>query len=133
MNNRFSYNSWSLVLQPEWQVTEHPECITFERSQEGALQLSSAKKSSGLVLGDELVQYAESQNAGWGVSSPATCGDFSGVVYRYQDDEMQCNRWFLRNDNTLLFVTYFGSDLAQALEYPEVEKILATLRAVRPT
>lgn len=110
----------------------HFECITFERSQEGALQLSSAKKNSGVVLSDELVQYAESQNSGWGLSNPATCGEFCGVVYRYQNDEMQCNRWYLRNESILLFATYFGSDVAQAVEYPEVEKILATLRAVRP-
>jgi hypothetical protein len=113
----------------QWRVTEHPECITLERGSEGALQLSSATKKTGVVSNEELVAHAESQNDGWGEAASTTCGQFDGVLFQYTDNGMQCSRWFLKNGSTLLFVTYFGSTRAQLLEYPEVQKILTTLRA----
>jgi hypothetical protein len=124
-----TYNSWSLDAPAQWRVTEHPECITLERGSEGALQLSSATKKTGAISHEELVAHAESQNDGWGEATSTTCGEFEGVLFQYTDDDMQCNRWFLRNRATLLFVTYFASTRAQLLEHPEVQRILATLRA----
>ena len=129
MTELVAYNSWSLSAPRQWRVTEHPECITLERSSEGALQLSSATNRTGTVSREELVAHAESQNEGWGEATSTTCGQFDGVLYQYAHDNMQCNRWFLRNGSVLLFVTYFGSTRAQLIEYPEVQNMLTTLRA----
>ena len=129
MSEIVAYNSWSLSAPPRWLVTEHPECITLECSSDGALQLSSATKKSGVISHAELVAKAESQNEGWGDPTPTTCGQFDGVLYQYADNDMQCNRWFLRNGAVLLFVTYFGNTRAQLVEYPQVQSMLATLRA----
>ena len=124
-----AHDLWSLEASTHWRLTEHPECVTLERSSEGALQLSSATKKVGAISHEEVVSHAESQNAGWGHPASTTCGQFDGVLYQYSDGDMQCNRWFLRNKATLLFVTYFGSTRAQLREYAEVRSILNTLRA----
>ena len=129
MTSRAGGLSWSLELHSNWRATEHPECLTLELSDEGALQLSSARKQDGSVSYEDIVDYAESQNHEWGASINVTCGEFTGLVYRYREDEQQWNRWFLRNGQTLLFVTYNASPRAQLLEYAAVEQILSTLRA----
>jgi hypothetical protein len=129
MTARVGWLSWSLELPPNWRATEHPECLTLELSDEGALQLSSASKQDGNVSYEDILDYAESQNHEWGVSIDVTCGEFTGLVYRYREDEQQWNRWFLRNGQTLLFVTYNASRRAQLFEYAAVEQILSTLRA----
>ena len=129
MTSRVGCPSWSLELPSNWRATEHPECLTLELSDEGALQLSSARKKDGNVSYEDILGYAESQNHGWGASIDVTCGEFTGLVYRYREDKQQWNRWFLRNGHTLLLVTYNASQRGQLLEYAAVEKILSTLRA----
>lgn len=126
---RITYFPWSLELLPHWGATDHPECVTLERSPEGALQLSSATKKSGALTDADLSQYAESQNDGWGTYVKVSCGDFTGLLYQYASDEMQCNRWFLRSGKTLLFVTYFATTRGQLMEFGEVERMIQTLRA----
>ncbi len=133
MTARVGWPSWSLELPPNWRATEHPECLTLELSDEGALQLSSARKKDGNVSYQEVLDYAESQNDGWGTSTQVACGEFTGLVYRYSDNKQQWNRWFLINGQTLLFVTYNANPRAQLLEYAAVERILNTLRAETAT
>jgi hypothetical protein len=127
MTRRIGNNSWSVEVPQAWAITQHLECVTFERSAEGALQVSSATKKTGDVTDAELLEYAESQNKGWGSAARVTCGQFQGFLYQYTDDEMQCNRWFLRHGSTLLFVTYFANARAQLVEWPAVHNILSTL------
>lgn len=129
MTSRVGGPSWSLELLPNWRATEHPECLTLELSDEGALQLSSARKKDGNVSYKEVLDYAESQNEGWGISTQVACGEFTGLIYRYSDNKQQWNRWFLINGQTLLFVTYNANPRAQLLEYAAVERILNTLCA----
>ena len=78
-----------------------------------------------------LLEHPQSQNDGWGKPSSTSCGDFDGVVYQYQADELMRNRWYLRGGRTLLFVTYFCSKKGQAEEYFEAVRDLSTLRLER--
>lgn len=129
MSSRVGGSSWSVELPPDWRVTDHPECLTLEQSDEGALQLSSAKKSNGVVLLEEVIDYAASMNEGWGSYGSVACGEFSGLFFQYVDGDRKWGRWFLMYQSTLLFVTYNGTPIAYSREHAAVVKILETLCA----
>lgn len=124
---RVGYPSWSIEAPDSWRVTEHPECLTLELSDEAALQLSSAQKKSGEVTEQDLF-FSKDNRGGWGKHRNTELGEFIGIVYEYQEDETTWIRWFLRNASTLLFVTYNGTKQAANNERAEVNQILSTLR-----
>jgi len=125
---RVGYPSWSVEVSDEWSVIEHPECLTFELSDQSALQGSSATKKNGIVSDQDLF-FSVEQRWNWGHHQECTLGEFKGIVYTYREDETTWVRWFLRNASTLLFLTYNGSHEAVAEELGSVMVILNTLRA----
>ena len=125
---RVGWSTWSLEVSEEWSVTDHPECLTLEISDQSALQASSSRKQNGLVTEEDLFFSAEKRKA-WGSWQPASCGEFEGIVYEYTEGERVWRRWFLRRGKTLLFVTYNGSSAATEQERFAVDQVLSTVRA----
>lgn len=127
---RLLQSSWSIDVSDEWTATDHPECLTLELSDEGALQLSSARKGSGLVSESDLFEFAEdSDRDGWGPWLRASCGEFDGIKFEYAHEGSVWRRWFLRFDRTILFVTYNGSPSVAESEGAEVQRVLDSLRS----
>jgi hypothetical protein len=124
---RVGYSSWSIDPLDTWSVTQHPECLTLEMSEEGALQFSSALKGSGDVTQQDLL-FSEEERVAWGDPADVAFGQFSGIVYEYVESDSTWTRWFLRNASTLLFVTYNGSPSVAERERPEVERVLSSLQ-----
>lgn len=125
---RISQTDWSIEVSDGWTATDHPECLTLERSGEGALQLSSARKKSGIVSESELF-FAEGERQDWGFWLRTTCGDFDGVRYEYMEGDVAWRRWFLRRERTILFITYNGTLTGAATEREAVEQMLGSLKA----
>jgi hypothetical protein len=125
---RVGSSSWSLEVSQDWRVTDHPECLTLELSDQGALQVSAAHKKVGLVTDEDLLSFEEGRDA-WGHWQPAKCGDFTGIGYEYRDGEEVWQRWFLKWGRTLLFVTYNGTPSALEQERAAVDQVLSTARA----
>lgn len=125
---RVGYPSWSVEVSEEWSVTEHPECLTLELSDQGALQGSSATKKGGNVTREELF-FSKEQRKNWGAHKDCSLGDFTGIAYSYEEDDMTWYRWFLRSAATILFFTYNGSHQAAAEESSQVAQVLRTLKA----
>jgi hypothetical protein len=115
-----------LEVSEEWSVTDHPECLTLEISDQGALQASSSHKHKGLVTEEDLFFSAEQRKA-WGSWQPACCGEFEGIAYEYTEGEIIWRRGFLRRGQTLLFVTYNGSSVATEQERFAVDQVLSTV------
>ena len=124
---RVGWSTWSLEVSEEWSVTDHPECLTLEISDQSALQASSSRKQNGLVTEEDLFFSAEKRKA-WGSWQPASCGEFEGIVYEYTEGESIWRRWFLRWGQTLL-CTYNGSSAATEQERFAVDQVLSTVRA----
>ena len=122
--------SWSIDVSSEWSVTDHPECLTLEASDQGALQVSSAHKQAGPVVEEDLLLFAD-QHDSWGKSEPASCGAFDGVVFEYIEGGSSWRRWFLKQGQTLLFITYNGTLQAAEREHAAVDHVLSTIRAER--
>jgi len=125
---RVGWSGWSVEVDAGWTITDHPECLTLERSHEAALQLSSAQKKSGDVTDADLQDFVSEQEE-WGLAVPAQCGDFVGIVVHYTEDRARWSRWFLRNGATLLFATYNGTSEAASRESSFVDRVLSSARA----
>ena len=126
---RIGWSGWSVDVDDGWSITDHPECLTLERSVDAAFQLSSARKTSGEVTDTDLQDFVLEQKDEWGVAAPAQCGEFSGIVVHYSEEGSLWSRWFLRNGSTLLFATYNGTPEAAARESDLVNQVLATARS----
>jgi hypothetical protein len=125
---RIGWSGWSVDVDEGWKITDHPECLTLERSADAALQLSSARKTSGEVTDADLQDFVIEQVHEWGVAAPAQCGEFSGIVVHYSEEGSLWSRWFLRNGTTLLFATYNGTPETAARESDLVSRVLASAR-----
>jgi len=125
---RVGWSTWSFEIGEEWSITDDPECLTLELSDQGALQASSARKQSGLVVEEDLFFSIEERKT-WGSWQPASCGEFEGITYEYTEGESIWRRWFLRWGQTLLFITYNGSSTAAEQERFAVDQVLSTARA----
>ena len=128
---RIGWEGWSFDVPASWTVTDHPECMTLELSELGALQASSAIKRSGPVLPEELAEFADGQEEDWGPTAAAVCGDFRGLVCAYELDGSIWRRWFLSNGSTVLFVTYNGTPEVAQHELSAASAILDSLRVER--
>lgn len=129
---RVGWSSWSMAVHPEWEVTDDPEFIALEHSDEGAFLLSSAIKEDGDVTMRDIESFAQEDGAGWGASRPVRFGDFSGLMYAFVEDDEHWRRWFLSHGATLLFATYNGTAEALADELEDVQAMLATLEPEAP-
>jgi hypothetical protein len=124
---RTGWPGWSVEVSNEWSVTDDPECLTLECSDDGALQFSSAKKRDGLVTEEDLF-FSTVKRTEWGSFAPVICGDFKGILYEYELEESAWLRWFLRNGSTILFVTYNGTPAAAIRERNAVEAVLRSAK-----
>jgi hypothetical protein len=118
--------SWTLELAPEWEVTQDPECVTITRSDEGALQISSAEKATGRIVDEDLLEFVDDPS--WGTPMPVEFGMYRGHGVSYDEDGDECRRYWVANGNRLLFITYFGSPEATKAEEQDVNKMLSSLR-----
>ncbi|WP_242165641.1 hypothetical protein [Lysobacter sp. M15] len=128
---RLGWSGWSMDVPEIWTVTDDPECLTLELTEHGALQASSATKSSGAVSAEELYEFADGQEEDWGTPVPVTYGDFQGLVCAYEQGGFIWRRWFLSNGSTIVFVTYNGIPQVAQHELTAAETILSSLRVER--
>jgi uncharacterized membrane protein YgcG len=123
------WGNWVLDASTEWKLVHHPECLTLELLDRGALQFSSATRRSGRVDHAELQRVAARLNDGWGSAEAVMCGDFSGLLFSYVDNEgINWRRWFLGRGSILLFVTYTAKTLISTADEQLIQSTLDTLR-----
>lgn len=128
---RIGRGDWTVEASGDWLVTDHPECLTLELENGGALQLSSATSSAGVIGESELLRVAGRCDEGWGNAERAICGEFAGYLYAYLDgDAVHWRRWFLACGPTLLFATYNAEKSISADDASLVDSTLSTLRIV---
>lgn len=123
--------NWVFEVGDNWEVVDHPECLTLTRSEEGALQFSSTEKKSGQVDHADIRHVVgRLDSGGWGDPAGIVLGEFSGLVYSYADAEgVTWRRWFLGRGSTLLFVTYNTSKPIPVADEKLINDTLHTLRA----
>jgi hypothetical protein len=132
---RIGWEAWSIDVDPDWNVSDDPECITLEyaHSGVGAFQLSSYRKSSGDVSLADLLSFVASTNADLGPPIAAAFGAFSGMAFAYREGDIEWRRWLLCNGSTLLHATFNGAEATLRKQLPMVVDMLNTLRVEHVT
>jgi len=120
---------WSLEPEPGWSAVDAPECLTLTKSDLGAFQISAARKAEAPATLEELRRAAERQSDVMGNPFPAVFGGFRGYSVSYTSEGSFWRRYWLARDRLWIFATYNGSPDVRSSEEPEVEKMLASLRA----
>ncbi len=131
MNKSIGGTWWELDLIPGWKCKDNPECLTVTKSDEGAFQLSSSAKTSGIISGDEVLNIARMKLPPALNTYQVVFGEFSGYEASYIDGNVEWRKYWLACENILLFITYNGSSNAIGREEPEVKEMLSTLRLTR--
>jgi hypothetical protein len=124
--SNFSGVWWRISLPPGWSARQDEECVTFQGDPPiGALQISSARKSEGVVTDEDLMEFGASKKAHL---SPATHDRFSGFCAEYCKDGRSWNEWWLRCGDLLVYVTYNVELGSEEAERNAVTKIVASLK-----
>ena len=103
----FRTHWWSVQLPENWEAEQDDVCVTFtSNSSSGTLQVSAAQNSNGPVTDEDLLEFAEEHLEAGVKPHNILAGNFRGFYIRYSDDEFYYKNWWLRNDNTVVFITY---------------------------
>lgn len=136
LSDRRSYHSkwWRVTLPNHWHGHTDEVCATFTRIQPlGALQISGAKKESGVVTSGDLQQFACEQLRGVPILRTADYGSFSGYVA----DEVKLGKfwrhWWLASGQLMVYATYNIALGSEHIEGDDVELILSSLRPSVPS
>lgn len=119
---------WELELAEGWRTQDDPECLTVTRSAEGALQLSAAVKSAGLVSPAEIHDFYRPTVPSGAPFDPASFGSFTGFRTHFVEDGVHWHKFWLCHGSLLIFVTYNGTPESWRLEKDEVFAMLRSLR-----
>jgi len=123
---RMNTNSWSISIEPNWQMTEDSECVTiYNDNGVGALQISSARKISGMVTQEDLDFYNKPE---WGVPEKCVAGEFSGQRYTFAKDGHYWTWWIVGKNSTLLRITYNCLSGNESFEDQSVKSMLNSLK-----
>jgi hypothetical protein len=129
MTNVVARDSFTIEVPSTWAVRDEPDCLTLSRSNDGAFQLSSARRSNGAIDHDELRRFYEPTVPANGRFEPYATRTFSGFVATWEAEEVLWRKYWLACGQILVFATYIGSESAWSRDNLDVERMLDTLKA----
>jgi hypothetical protein len=120
---------WSVDLPANWSGHRSNACSTFSAKPPlGVLQISAARKDTGIVSDDDLRDFAEDHIGRPGVRiEPAGLGLFFGFTAGHREDGLFWRKWWVRSGHLMVFITYNVNQDYEATEELVVSKILSSL------
>ena len=122
---------WSIDLLPGWLADAQTECVAFVREDGiGALQISAYQNDSSTIPALDLDDFTKGEFPNNVTLEAVTCGALSGVGVDYlADGNFWLKRW-LHKGPLLVYATYNCDAAQRALELPDINRMLATLKSV---
>jgi hypothetical protein len=120
---------WSVDLPPNWSGHPDDSCSTFSAEPSlGVLQISAARKDTGIVSEDDLGEFAEHRIGHLGIRiEHVGPGLFSGFTASYRENCLFWRKWWVRSDHLMVFITYNVDQGNEAAEQLVVLGILSSL------
>jgi hypothetical protein len=126
---RFDGTWWSVEIPANWVAEPQQDCATFHAMPPiGTLQISSARKNSGPVTQQDLLEFVEEDVLAAAPLKDVNFGLFSGYSTQYVKEGLSRSEWWLKQGHLMLFVTYYVDQEVQGVEQGDVEAILRSLR-----
>lgn len=121
-------NWWSISLPDEWIAESDDEAIIiFDEDDVGTISIVDLKREEGDASQEDLLELAEELIEQGLSAKPASVGDFVGIRFEYEEDEVFVIEWFLRCDDLVLLVSYDCDLDNKGMDVGMVEDILDTL------
>ena len=123
---------WSITPPSGWRAQEDKECATFSHPDgRGVLQISSARKDAGSITVDDLRELAEPELPPAVNLEPVVTGVFDGLHASFSRDHIHWDRWWLRNEQLMIYITYSCPEGMTSLDASAVHRALGTLEPNR--
>ena len=131
MSHTFEAVWWSVKLPKGCSGKPDAECATLQANPAlGALQISSARKETGLITDEDLHDFAKERMVSGIELREVTFGLFSGLSAQHFDDKIFCQEWWLRSEQLMVYVTYTVARGAKDMEVDQTRSILDSLAPI---
>ena len=120
---------WSLEIAPGWSGQDDEECFTLTRSENGAFQLSAARRESAPITPAEIDDRSRTDCSRFGQPFGVRFADFEGYGVTYFEGELAWRRYWLYQGRLVVFVTYVCTVEPHVSEWADVETMLGSLRS----
>jgi hypothetical protein len=120
---------WSVDLPANWSGHPDDSCSTFSAEPPfGVLQISSARKDTGIVSDDDLREFAEDRLGHLGSRiEHASLGLFSGFTVSYRENGQFWRKWWVGSGRLMVYAIYNVNHGHEAAEQFVVFEILSSL------
>jgi hypothetical protein len=126
---KFESSWWVAELPEDWLAETMDECASFSQKQGvGCLQISAYQNLDRSVAHEDLQEFSWEEMQEQPALHPVRCGSFTGFAIVQAADQEWWRKWWLRNGNLLLFVTYNCREESRGKEDAVVDSILETLK-----
>lgn len=121
-------NWWSVSLPDEWDAEQDEDTIVItDEDDVGSIQITDLKREDGDASQADLLELAEELIEQGVAYVPASVGDFVGIRFEYEEEDVFVIEWFLRCEDLVLLVSYDCDLDNKAMDVGMVEDILDTL------
>lgn len=126
--NEFHTELWSAQLPDNWVGEEDEEgVLLYNPDGPGELQVTVSEKEDGLVDEEDLEYFAAELIEDGMQSRIVRVGEFQGLLFEYDEEDVHWREWYLAYDELFFYVTY-NCDLADRhVEDPLVQDILKSV------
>jgi len=126
---RYESEWWTIALPDDWEAEDGEHAVAiFSEQGVGAVQVSASRNNNGPVTDADLHDFAKEHLDAGAKTKDVTCGDFSGFYFHFGTEEMYQRQWWLRRDDTMVFVTYTAAPEHKGTEDVVVDGIVASLK-----
>jgi len=119
---------WMIELPDEWDAEQDDDVIVIE-DEDGVscIEISTLVREDGDVTDDELKDFAGDLIESGFKSSPATVGDWTGLLFTYDEDGYHWREWYLRDGPQCLMIAYHCDLDNKGMDDAAVDEILSTI------
>jgi len=120
---------WSVELPPNWRGYPDADCTTFRAHMfdGGALQISAARKETGIVTDQDLQEFAHDRLVAGAAFDPVGFRECSGFTTRYRKNGFSWQEWWLKSEQLMIYATYNVAPEKEHVEQGDVASILSSL------
>ena len=116
-------------MPSSFDVDDDASCVTISSPHlPGVLQLSGARKDTGDVDTDDLLDFAQDDIAIAGQPATVALPAFKGLSLTLEADGVTVRKWWLASGRLLVFATYTSQRAIGLPDLKEVTDLLSTLR-----
>ena len=103
----FHTDLWTAQLPDEWVGEEDEDgVLLYNPDGPGELQITVTEKEDGLVDEEDLEYFAKDLVEDGIASRIVRVGEFQGLLFEYEEEDVAWREWYLAYDELFFYVTY---------------------------